>query len=1661
MKFTPLRISLIYLAVALVWVATTDSILEGLVNDVAMLSTLQTLKGWFYVSLTALGLYVIIKVYENQISQEKNKLEKIDKSLNEALGTSNISAWEYFVETDSYIASSQHNEFFGYPGRKQIKLNDIIDRVHPDDAEEFRRKTEKTLQTGRDLNAEYRILLPDNRLRWMWTKGHCIRNNGKISRVVGITSDITESKNLKRKLDLEREKFEALFDQIPVLITVFNPELEILEVNSEFEKVLGWTSADQKEKSMMELCYPDEDYRREVGLFMENPGTGWREFKVIAKSGEARIQLWSNLQLSDSTVVGIGHDITERKKLELQNQKDKEAFIEIFNNLPIFITIFDTEGNIVNFNDYAAKRLGYSREEYTKGNFLNTLLRDDESHLKARSHIDKADRSWEYYDIFTKSGEMLSSNWMNMKISDELKIGVGLDLTEIKELEEQLTLAVKGGGVGVWDFYPQSGKIKINEEWAEMLGYSKQEVEPMDFEKWKELTHPDDVKETERLIELHVSGKLPAYDTEIRMRHKDGHWVWMLDRGEISERDDDGNVIRLSGTHIDITDRINLQKKIDESQERLKLAAESAEIGLWEWNPQTGEIILDEVWARLVGYDLEELQPVTIKTWNDLVHPDDYKHFSKIIEDYFKNKTKLYECEIRLRHKNGQWVWVLDRGKTVEWNEDGKPTRMVGTHVVITQQKKKEEELKESERLLRQTQRVANLGTYALDIETGEFYTSDILDQMFWMSDNEKLSRESWKEILHPDYRYMAENYRRAIKQGMPFEAEYKILNKINNRERWIYEKSDPEVNSNGFVVRMIGVMMDVTRTKEQQQRIKRTLEQLRIAEQIAGMGYWEKNLNNGKLFWGDNKYELFEADKTKGPLTRKQLFKRIHKEDKESTLKAFIEAEEKGELDISYRYLISDGSYRTIREKADIVTDSGSGEQVLRGISMDISSLREIESKLEDERKRLKIITSLISDVVWNWDLINDKMEWSEGMQTVFGYKPKSLPEGKLSWSEQIHPEDEESVLNSIENSINGDDTFWSMEYRFIDSSGEIRFVRDEGYIYRNYSGEAYQMIGAMIDKTEEKKTEMVLSYQANLLSDISDAVIATDKDMKITSWNRAAEMLYGWKEEQVFGKPIDSVIVTEYENVSEEKTLEVFKEKGEWSGEVIQYNKAKEPINILSSVRRLTDNEGAFSGAVAVNKDITDLKKIQKRLKYEQSRFEYVTTVVSDAIWDYNPDDSTIWWSEGLETHYRHKQPDPKDGLELWIDNIHPDDREKVLKHVKQAEDRGDTEWTKEYRFYRGDGTLATVLDRAYILRDSNGEITRMIGAMNDITVQKEAQLKLARSEQQYRLLYKQSPLPKFIYNPGTFRFLSVNNAAIETYGYSEEEFLEMTIFDLFLEEDQAKIRKEAEKNLKEPRSQFDVWPHITKSGKTIICEISGSDIYFKDEQHRLVVAINITEQRKAEERTIKAIVEGEERERHRIANELHDGLGQYLSAANMHLGTIFSDSQALNKDEKNSFETGLQMLQHAISETRSISHNLLPKSIQDYGLKLAVESLINDLKSTQDFSFHLFQKYDDEKIPDNVQINIYRIIQEAINNAIKHSNGKNINTQLIYSQGELICTIEDDGIGFDPENISNEGLGIQSFKTRVAAMSGNLDIDSKHNIGTLITIIVPLKS
>jgi PAS domain S-box-containing protein len=170
----------------------------------------------------------------------------------------------------------------------------------------------------------------------------------------------------------------------------------------------------------------------------------------------------------------------------------------------------------------------------------------------------------------------------------------------------------------------------------------------------------------------------------------------------------EGKVVGLQGIAHDITDRKRAEEALAEEKRRLSYILEGTNVGTWEWNIQTGERIYNERWAEIIGYTLEELAPISTDTRDKFTHPDDVRKSKELVEKHFNKELEYYECETRMRHKNGSWVWVLDRGKVATWTNDGKPLTMSGTHQDITKRKHAEEALRktieEREKLIKELQ---------------------------------------------------------------------------------------------------------------------------------------------------------------------------------------------------------------------------------------------------------------------------------------------------------------------------------------------------------------------------------------------------------------------------------------------------------------------------------------------------------------------------------------------------------------------------------------------------------------------------------------------------------------------------------------------------------------------------------------------------------------------------------------------------------------------------------------------------------------------------------------------------------------------------------------------------------------------------------------------
>lgn len=239
-------------------------------------------------------------------------------------------------------------------------------------------------------------------------------------------------------------------------------------------------------------------------------------------------------------------------------------------------------------------------------------------------------------------------------------------------------------GLWYWDLENPEEEW-MNDEFWNVLGYNP-DVMPHKSNAWQDIVHPEDLKEASKNLSKHFENPEIPYDQIIRYRHKNGSTVWIRCRG-MAICDNNGKPIRMIGAHQDITSIKETELAIVKESQRLDSIIRGTNVGTWEWNIQTGEVIFNDRWAEIIGYTLDELSPVSIQTWKKFAHPEDLEKSNKLLQRHFKGESEFYEFESRMRHKDGHWVWVLDRGRVFEWSSDGKPLVMYGTHQDITLQK--------------------------------------------------------------------------------------------------------------------------------------------------------------------------------------------------------------------------------------------------------------------------------------------------------------------------------------------------------------------------------------------------------------------------------------------------------------------------------------------------------------------------------------------------------------------------------------------------------------------------------------------------------------------------------------------------------------------------------------------------------------------------------------------------------------------------------------------------------------------------------------------------------------------------------------------------------------------------------------------------------------
>ncbi|HTK54474.1 MAG TPA: PAS domain S-box protein [Gemmatimonadaceae bacterium] len=400
--------------------------------------------------------------------------------------------------------------------------------------------------------------------------------------------------------------------------------------------------------------------------------------------------------------------------------------------------------------------------------------------------------------------------------------------------------------------------------------------------------------------------------------------------------------------------------------------------------------------------------------------------------------------------------------------------------------------------------------------------------------------------------------------------------------------------------------------------------------------------------------------------------------------------------------------------------------------------------------------------------------------------------------------------------------------------------------------------------------RTAARAGYLALIFATVRDAAVVLDADGRIADLNPAAERLFGVAVGGQVGRTTDNK--TPGLNAADDAAARRDAlRNGRWEGEIGFVKLDGRPVTLEATLVAITNDRGEHGGLIAIYRDISARKAAEDALRESEKRLRFALEGANEGLWDWSIDGGDVYYSAAAERMlgYEPGEMERQAGRTTWDQNVHPDDMPAVQRAI-DAHVAGNTDaYEAEYRCRTKQGGWKWLLGRGKVVeRNADGTPRRMTGVHIDITERKQAEETRARltaivdsehlraeaaireSEERHRLLFEENPIPLLVIDAETLMFLSVNASAVQQYGYSREEFAQMSILDIRPPED-AEIALSRVAAPVEVRSQRSgPYRHRRRDGSMVIVDIVSRDFVFAGRHARLVLAIDITEQRRLEE-------------------------------------------------------------------------------------------------------------------------------------------------------------------------------------------------------------------
>jgi PAS domain S-box-containing protein len=843
--------------------------------------------------------------------------------------------------------------------------------------------------------------------------------------------------------------------------------------------------------------------------------------------------------------------------------------------------------------------------------------------------------------------------------------------------------------------------------------------------------------------------------------------------------------------------------------------------------------------------------------------------------------------------------------------------------------------------------------------------------------------------------------------------------------------------------------------------------------QEIANVGSWEYDTADKTFLWSEHMYRMLGLEPRAEPVPLSLACSHFHPDDRARVWNDVAALLETGQpIENEVRFISAEGKVRVFFSRAIPIADQAGKVALIRGISQDVTNRKDADEKLRKSEALLAQAEQIAN--LGSWEVAADgaSVTWSDNLYRIFQRENSGRPLLLEDLWKQASPDNVELPKRDLHLALT-QGVAYEHEVPYPLPNGQIRTLLSRGLPIRQSDGTISRVVGVTQDVTQQREaqktrheTEEHFRFLVNSLKDY--AIFTLDCDGNVTSWNRGAEMIHGYKPEEILGQHF-SLLFPPEDIASERPIRELQQALGNGRYEDESWRVRKDGSLFWADVllAPIRDDDGNLKGFAKITRDTTDRRKTEEELRKRQALLVQAEMLANMGSWEIDTASRTITWSDQLFRMLSLDPPSRPAALEDFWKLVKWEDLEESSQAVAKA-------IQTRQRFdhiasYKSPGGQTRILhSRGIPITDNLGHTIRLIGTTQDITERKLVEEKLRKSE---ALLARAETLA----NLGSWELdlrtgeVSWSAQLFRILGVDPEQT--PPDLDLFSELTQLGNR---ESILHESRSAPDV-PFQAEvrwrlpDGTTKILHSRALPAYSETgEPLRLIgTTEDITERRHHEDilrRLSQQLLNVRDEEQRRVARDLHESVVQSMAAMKMLLGLVGDSVPPADERARKLIHSATELTNETMSQVRTISHLLHPPLLDEAGLYPALRWYARGFAERSGIATKVEMDENFDRLPQETELAIFRIVQEALTNIHRHSSSQDATIRIFRDSEKVRVEVEDHGRGMAlPSPAAAKevqlGVGTAGMRERVIQLNGTFEIKSEPGRGTIVCAALPL--